>query len=48
MRTFNHFVISRKTNKPVFAHWDRTKCQAYLDSMEDKDQYVLGHKWYSI
>ena len=48
MRTCRHFVIHKETFKIVFAHWSISKCQAFLDSLEDKEQYGLGYKWFSI
>ena len=48
MRTCHHYVVHKETRKAVFAHWDRYKCQAFLEAMENKEDYCLGYKWLSI
>ena len=48
MRTIRHYVIHKETRKVVFFHRDSQKCRDFLNAMENKEDYCLGYKWFSI
>ena len=48
MRLVHYYVINKETGKRVFTHCRRQKAEEFLQSLQDKDSYVIGYKWLSI
>lgn len=48
MRLIHYSVIEKATGKRVFAHCQECKCQDFLKTLENKDDYYIGYKWKSI
>ena len=48
MRTIHYHVINKDTNKSIYVNCDRAKCEKYLNSLKNKEQYAIGYKWLSI
>lgn len=48
MRIVHYSVINKETGKKVFAHWDRSECVKFLETLENAEAYGIGYKWLSI
>ena len=43
-----YYVINKESNKVVFFDCSLRKCEKFLDEQENKDNFVIGHKWHSF
>ena len=48
MRTIIYAVFNKETRERVFTNINRYKCEDYINSLDNKENYVIGHKWFSI
>lgn len=48
MRLIHHYVINKNTNEKVYTNCDQAKCIAFLNALDNKEDYVIGFKWLSI
>lgn len=48
MRTIMYAVFNKETNKKVYTSIDRCRCENYINSLEDKENYTIRYKWFSI
>lgn len=48
MRTIRYAVINTKTNEKLFTSNSYSKCENFLNAMENNDGCAIGHKWFSI
>ena len=48
MRLIHYSVVNKQTNKREYTHHDVTKCEEYLNTLTDKDNYKICYKFVSI
>ena len=48
MRTIIYAIIEKETGKRVYANCRMSKCEEVLATMENKENYKIGYKWFSI
>lgn len=48
MRLVHYYVIEKATGKKVFVHCRPAKCEDFLATLKNKENYFIGYKWLSI
>ena len=48
MRTIIYAIINKETHERVYTNCRLAKCEEVLATMENKENYKIGYKWYSI
>jgi hypothetical protein len=48
MRTIIYSVVNKETNKKVYANCQVSKCQEYMETLENKDNFKIVYKWQSF
>lgn len=48
MRLIHYHVINKETNKREYTNCEQSKCREYINSKENKDNYIITYKWLSI
>lgn len=48
MRLIHYYVINKNTNEKAYANCDQAKCIAFLNALDNKEDYAISHKWLSI
>ena len=48
MRTIRYAVVNKETYKAIFVSLNQCDAIAYLETLTDKDNYYIGHRWFSI
>lgn len=48
MRTVLYGVFNKETNERIFTHCLPRKAQEFLESLENKENFEIRHKWVSI
>ena len=48
MRLIHYSVFHKATLKRVYVNCDQRKCQEYLDTLPNKEEYAISYKWLSI
>ena len=48
MRVIKHAVIEKETGKKIYTNCEQSKCREFLNTLENKEKFVIGHKWFSI
>lgn len=48
MRTIRYSVMNKETKKRVFVSYSQAKCEEYLNTLQDKENYTICYKWFSI
>lgn len=48
MRIVHYAVVNKETHKAVYVHCDSAKARAFLEAMENKENFYIGYKWVSI
>ena len=48
MRTIRYYVINKTTGKAIYTNCNNAKCIAFLNALENEEEYAIGHKWLSI
>lgn len=48
MRLIHYSVINKETGKKVYINCRSSKCEEFLETLEDKENYFIGYKWVSI
>lgn len=48
MRIIHYAVVNKKTGKKAFVHCELHKAEDFLNTLENKEQFEIRHKWLSI
>ncbi len=48
MRTIRYYVVNKNTNEGIYTNVQEAKCIAFLNALENKEDYKICHKWLSI
>lgn len=48
MRIIRYAVVNKETHKPIYVNCDSTKARAFLETLENKEDFYIGYKWMSI
>ena len=48
MRAMIYGIVNKNTGKAIFKSYSIKECEAEFAKLENKEQYVIGHKWFSI
>lgn len=48
MRLIRYFVISKETGKGVYTNCRESACKAFVEALDNKEMYVIKHKWLSL
>lgn len=48
MRMMRYYVISKNTNEAIYTHCNRSKCEEFITTLDNKENYAIGYKWLSI
>lgn len=48
MRTIRYYVINKETGKGIYTNCNQSKCVDFMNTLENKEQFKICHKWLSI
>ncbi len=48
MRTIRYYVVNKETKTAIYTNCNHHKCVEFMETLENKEQYAIGHKWLSI
>ena len=48
MRTIIYAVINKKTNERVFTNYFNHKCEEFLSTLPNPEDFRIGYKWMSF
>lgn len=48
MRTIIYGVFNKETNKRIYTNCRKSKCIEFIDNQDNKENYEIRHKWFSI
>ena len=48
MRTIRYYVINKETRKSIFTNCHESECKKYLETLENKELFIIGYKWLSL
>ena len=48
MRTIRFYVVNKNTRKAIFTDCRKSKCETFLENLENKEDYAIGYKFLSI
>ena len=48
MRTIIYAIFNKETNERIYTNADFGKCNQKLNTLENKENYVIRHKWFSF
>jgi hypothetical protein len=48
MRTIIYSVVNKETNKKVYANCQVSKCQEYMETLENKENFKICYGWRSF
>ena len=48
MRTIRYEVFNKETDKRVYTNCRKHKCVEFINTQNDKQNFEIRHKWFSI
>ena len=48
MRTIFYAVFNKETNERLYTNRSSLECEKFMNALENKENYEIRHKWFSI
>ena len=48
MRTIIYGVFNKETNERIYTNCRESKCVEFINKQDNKENYEIRHKWFSI
>ena len=48
MRIIKFAVFNKETNKRIYTNCRESKCIEFIDKQDNKENFEIRHKWFSI